>query len=1673
MDRRQLEILKAIYGSNKQYDNGGNMLSQLSSIIGPTLGTVASGNKHTTVGDALIGLSPAAGITSMAAKNYQDNRSVKSTIKENEPLIDSVTIEQIPQINYTPDLPVYASFGGQLATAGIGAGVSAGLAGIGAIINRGFGNNKQAIQNTTSKIQNAMAQNSQVNNIHSTEGLADATVNTNFNYNRSDYGWFNGSQYRKDQEMANANKQYAANIIPHAAQRIDTQNDLSLRANYSAFGGNLGTAGSDFSTGMTHINNGDTHEANPYQGVQLGVDPQGTPNLVEEGETVYNDYVFSNRLKVPKQRLKKGQKKLTQEERILHKYEGKTYAEAAKKAEKDSGADERPNDNIARRGFETTLEILAQSQEQERAKEKDNQANSEIKQYIESMSPEDKEALIAQLRDRLMQQAQGEVPQDVDPRSQQEQAEMSPEEQQAMAQQMSPEQQAMMQQQAYPDQQQMMQQQAMQQQMDPQQQAMMQQQMQQQMSPEQQAAMQQQSAQPQMNAYGGRLFAEGGQADPQMQQAMMQQAMQQQAMQQSTQDPQQAPQEQQMSPEEMAMMQQQQGGEQQIPQEAEQAQDQEPTPPQQSPDQSEPSPADQIDTDVDVEDMSTNELNKTLKQIIDYAKETGDKQLAREARKVKNKGSRVEKEDFVKDALEEIKEDQQQQEVQRAYDETNQQQQEQQMQQEAMQQNPQEEIPQEAMQDPMAQGSAQPADAGAALDAQMQPQQEMQEPQVEQQQMMSNGGQFAYGGTITMNATLAGIYDRNRSNPTIMSKFKRLYNTQDPQLQDDIAREIIELDRDNRRAYGGKLYADGGDMQSQISQAKQIYAKIAQQDPNITQLYDQVLKSITPEAATQIQQQYGCSAEDYAILATVSNYSQQANQNAYGGRLNMFAGGGSPDTESAVTSTPSPTPATPAPAQQPPEITPTDEDYRMVDQLFKKWGIGSSALKENIYLKQYRETLAKSVHAQIASKRLDNEKYKPRLKDMTFDSNIMPDLSDVAATKQKQVVSDYAMKEYLISNGWAKTDVNNKNLLQYTHTGMKYTPISEDDPYKFYSNKANKDKLYMDENGNIYQGANIPKLGMFDISKHGIKFDGNFANDGDNILSNQGFYLAKDDDSLYDDPFLTVSNYNFNEANKRLAEYYNQQMFDVVASSRGSGVQEEKKTGKKYYIDKSTKKKVYFDRNTALNGPRSSDWSKVYLRGDELRTLYKRGKNKDSSAEAKFLSNALEKMWGDGITNDNFHLRTEKKPDGSEYGEYSSYNNPEGYLTETPWYRQSYDYRTGATYGQGNRTNDGMAGMDHTPVSISPNTVNTFFITDKDGKLRRVVLNNGVNPNDLNTTLRDTITDDRGWRINRYIINDDAQRYAVKVGDDVYTIAGDDNFNPAQYGLEATDQIPYKDDKVDGVTLTTNWLTANKNAAANANVTPKLEFPFPKDLFGKIGLGIQAGTTLYNIARKPDYSNANAIAELAAQSGRLVDQIQPPAIGNYLAYKPYDRNYEGYKIIAQGAQGNRLLASLSGGNRGNAQANIIANDSNTLSQLGAKDISAFDTNRKQEQAVEEFNRGTNVQNANWRLDADKANQAARNNAFQLKGQYTKDAMEMRNKIDEGKAAAINAGLSGFVGMLATMQQQNYQNALQKYAIDKGYVEPTMRYKGQNTQSQIGYKAKGGKLRKRRKRTFNL
>ena len=144
-----------------------------------------------------------------------------------------------------------------------------------------------------------------------------------------------------------------------------------LPNNSKAMGGVLQTNGGNFEN-LIHINTGLSHSENPYGGVPMGSDRDGIPNLVEEGETIWNDYVFSNRLKVP--------------ETLIDKYKLSkdiTFAEASKKLGKE--IEETPNDPISKRTFNFFMQDLQQSQEEVKAKKE----LSKAKRQFNKLSPQE------------------------------------------------------------------------------------------------------------------------------------------------------------------------------------------------------------------------------------------------------------------------------------------------------------------------------------------------------------------------------------------------------------------------------------------------------------------------------------------------------------------------------------------------------------------------------------------------------------------------------------------------------------------------------------------------------------------------------------------------------------------------------------------------------------------------------------------------------------------------------------------------------------------------------------------------------------------------------------------------------------------------------------------------------------------------------------------------------------------------------------------------------------------------------------------------------------------------------------------------------------------------------------------------------------------------------------
>lgn len=153
-----------------------------------------------------------------------------------------------------------------------------------------------------------------------------------------------------------------ANIAAHnkATSARDTIQENTVNEfmrNLKSYGGPLYNLGGEFDNGLVFIDEGGTHDENPFNGVLMGVDSQGIPNLVEEGEIIYNDYVFSNRLKPTK--------KLLAEGGFSDKYIDWTFAKIVEDLQKESA--ERPNDIISLSGLDDMMNRMITMQETIRA----------------------------------------------------------------------------------------------------------------------------------------------------------------------------------------------------------------------------------------------------------------------------------------------------------------------------------------------------------------------------------------------------------------------------------------------------------------------------------------------------------------------------------------------------------------------------------------------------------------------------------------------------------------------------------------------------------------------------------------------------------------------------------------------------------------------------------------------------------------------------------------------------------------------------------------------------------------------------------------------------------------------------------------------------------------------------------------------------------------------------------------------------------------------------------------------------------------------------------------------------------------------------------------------------------------------------------------------------------
>ena len=206
-----------------------------------------------------------------------------------------------------------------------------------------------------------------------------------------------------------------------------------------------------------------------------------------------------------------------------------------------------------------------------------------------------------------------------------------------------------------------------------------------------------------------------------------------------------------------------------------------------------------------------------------------------------------------------------------------------------------------------------------------------------------------------------------------------------------------------------------------------------------------------------------------------------------------------------------------------------------------------------------------------------------------------------------------------------------------------------------------------------------------------------------------------------------------------------------------------------------------------------------------------------------------------------------------------------------------------------------------------------------------------------------------------------------------------------------------------------------------------------------VGAAIGLGQNLFS---RPDYTSADTILEAANQAGNYTPVEYTP-IGNYLQYRPFDRNFYLNKLNAQAGATRRAIMNTTSPSR---NAALLAADYNAQGRLGDLARQAEEYNLAQRQAVETFNRGTNMANAEMGLKAAMANQEAALKARSSRLSGVAQAMEVRDAVDARRGASMSANLTNFFNSLGDIGREEYSrnmimsNPALYYSIDsKGNV----------------------------------
>lgn len=364
-------------------EKAGTLIGALGAPVGAAANRVISGGLSSgagnaisgigsTVGSAIGAVNPAVGgIVSAASGIIGGGVNALFGTKVNQGRLNAANAGTNYLNNFKSDAATFDDIQGPDAVAGVQNAYSGG------VFKKGWAKRKNAQLKADRAVAQSWADRSVDNNI-------DNIANTQMDTMLANYSAFGGSL---DNNSGAIDYGFMTDYLTAKDKATDAKNKITGTVFDSipnskgifALGGDVQTNGADFTDGLSIIGAGGTHEENPYDGVQVGISKEnGQPNLVEEGETIFDDYVFSKRIKADAETKKKFH---------VGRNTDVSYADLSKKIEKESL--ERPNDPISQNGLTKQLHDLAD--EQERQKEE------EAQDAFEQLPPEQQQAIMQQI----------------------------------------------------------------------------------------------------------------------------------------------------------------------------------------------------------------------------------------------------------------------------------------------------------------------------------------------------------------------------------------------------------------------------------------------------------------------------------------------------------------------------------------------------------------------------------------------------------------------------------------------------------------------------------------------------------------------------------------------------------------------------------------------------------------------------------------------------------------------------------------------------------------------------------------------------------------------------------------------------------------------------------------------------------------------------------------------------------------------------------------------------------------------------------------------------------------------------------------------------------------------------------------------------------------------------